>query len=50
MLSCHAEGVREFMLQKRDAPELHRAFHKGAARSVYRWTIENGRIVGGDAA
>ncbi len=50
VLSCHAEGVREFMLQKRDAPELHRAFHKGTARSVYRWTIENGRIVGGDAA
>ena len=50
VLSCHADGVREFMLQKRDAPELHRAFHKGTARSVYRWTIENGRIVDGEAA
>ena len=48
VLSCEAEGVREFVLQKRDAPELHRAFHKGTADSTCRWTIENDRITGGE--
>ncbi|HZJ15884.1 MAG TPA: small ribosomal subunit Rsm22 family protein [Chthoniobacteraceae bacterium] len=45
VLSCQAEGVAEFVLQKRDAPDLFRAFHKGTAESTYRWQIENGRIV-----
>jgi ribosomal protein RSM22 (predicted rRNA methylase) len=45
VLSCQAEGVAEFVLQKRDAPDLFRAFHKGTAESTYRWRIENGRIV-----
>jgi ribosomal protein RSM22 (predicted rRNA methylase) len=48
VLSCHVDGVSELMLQKRDAPELFRAFHKGDAHSTYRWKLENGRIVGGD--
>ena len=48
VLSCQADEVCEFMLQKRDAPELHRAFHKGRASSTYRWKIERGRIVGGE--
>ena len=46
ILSCHEMGVRELMLQKRDAPELHRAFHKGTAASTCRWTMASGRIVG----
>jgi ribosomal protein RSM22 (predicted rRNA methylase) len=45
VLSCQAEGVAELILQKRDAPDLFRAFHKGTAESTYRWQIENGRIV-----
>lgn len=49
VLSCQAEGVKEFMLQKRDAPDLHRAFHKGTADATYRWTMGNGRITGGEA-
>jgi len=44
VLSCQAEGVAEFMLQKRDAPELYRAFHKGSAAAVQRWTLEAGKI------
>jgi ribosomal protein RSM22 (predicted rRNA methylase) len=48
VLSCHAAGVGELMLQKRDAPELFRAFHKGEGHSTYRWKLENGRIVGGE--
>ena len=48
ILSCHENGVKEFMLQKRDAPDLHRAFHKGIAASTYRWILENGRITGGE--
>ena len=48
VLSCQDQGVQELMLQKRDAPNLHRAFHKGIAESTYRWKIENGRITGGE--
>lgn len=48
VLSCQAEGVRELVLQKRDAPELLRAFHKGIAATTYCWTLEEGRIVGGE--
>ena len=48
ILSCHENGVKEFVLQKRDAPELHRAFRKGTAETTYRWAIENGRIAGGE--
>jgi len=33
------------MLQKRDAPELLKAFkHDGAGTDFHRWTHENGRI------
>jgi ribosomal protein RSM22 (predicted rRNA methylase) len=48
VLSCQAEGVAEFMLQKRDAPGLFRAAHKGKLAPVYRWTLSDGKIVGGD--
>jgi SAM-dependent methyltransferase len=49
VLSCQHTGVAEFMLQKRDAPELHRAFHKRAAAAIYRWDLEDGKILGGSA-
>jgi ribosomal protein RSM22 (predicted rRNA methylase) len=48
VLSCQAEGVTDFVLQKRDAPELFRAGRKGQLAPVYRWTLENGKIVAGD--
>jgi len=48
VLSCHARGVTDLMLQKRDAPELFRALKKGALAPVYRWTIEEGKITGGE--
>jgi ribosomal protein RSM22 (predicted rRNA methylase) len=48
ILSCQAEGVAEFMLQKRDAPELFRAARKGGLAPVYRWRMERGRIIGGE--
>lgn len=46
VLSSQAEGVAEFMLQKRDAPELYRALRKGPEVPVYRWEIERGKIKG----
>ena len=49
VLSCQAEGVAEFALQKRDAPELYRALRKGTAAPVHRWTMSDGKIVGSDA-
>jgi hypothetical protein len=48
VLSCQAEGVSEFMLQKRDAPELHRELRKGWEAPIYRWTLEDGKIKGGE--
>ena len=48
ILSCQAEGVAEFMLQKRDAPELFRAARKGQLAPVYRWTRAAGKIIDGE--
>lgn len=48
VLSCQAEGVGEFMLQKRDAPELHRELRKLPEVPIYRWMLERGKIVGGE--
>lgn len=48
VLSCQAEGVAEFVLQKRDAPELLRAVRKSALAPVYRWTLAEGKIVAGE--
>jgi hypothetical protein len=48
VLSCQAEGVCEWMLQKRDAPELLREVRDGAEAPVYRWRVEKGKIVEGE--
>jgi len=45
ILSCQANGVAELVLQKRDVPDLFRAFHKGTDQSTYRWRVEGDRIV-----
>ncbi len=45
VLSCQVEGVAEFILQKRDVPELFRAARKGTLEPVYRWTLADGKIV-----
>jgi len=47
VLSCQAEGVRELVLQKRDAPELFRNIRRGKAGTVYRWTLRDGKISAG---
>jgi ribosomal protein RSM22 (predicted rRNA methylase) len=47
VLSCQAEGVRELVLQKRDAPELFRTLRRGKAGTVYRWTLRDGKIAAG---
>ncbi len=46
VLSCHAAGVADLVLQKRDAPALHKALRKGRAASVQRWEMRDGKIVG----
>jgi len=48
ILSCHEGGVTDLMLQKRDAPGLFKAAHKGRLGPVCRWTLDDGRIVGGE--
>jgi ribosomal protein RSM22 (predicted rRNA methylase) len=46
LLACEASGVRELMLQKRDAPELHRALRKSTEHPPQRWRVENSKILG----
>lgn len=46
VLSCQADGLREFVLQKRDAPKLMRALHKGTAAPIHRWELRGDRIIG----
>ncbi len=49
VLSCHAEGVTDLMLQKRDARRNFsaRGEKSALAQPVYRWTLE-GKIVRGE--
>jgi SAM-dependent methyltransferase len=46
ILSCGVEGVRELMLQKRDAPALFKTLGKTSEHPPYCWEIENEKIVG----
>ncbi|MCX6967017.1 MAG: methyltransferase [Verrucomicrobia bacterium] len=47
VLSCQADGVKELVLQKRDAPELLKAMKK-APGSLYQWEREGEKIRGGE--
>lgn len=47
VLSCQADGVKELILQKRDAPELLKAMKK-APGSLYRWERDGEKIRGGE--
>jgi hypothetical protein len=47
VLSCQAAGVSELILQKRDAPELHRAVVRSSEAPLFRWQLASGKIVGG---
>lgn len=44
ILSCQAEGVSEFTLQKRDAPEVLKEIRAGDALGLYRFTTAGGKI------
>jgi hypothetical protein len=48
VLSCQAEGVDEFTLQKRDAPALLREIQKDEEAFLYRWTLDDGKIRSGE--
>jgi ribosomal protein RSM22 (predicted rRNA methylase) len=45
ILGCDASGVSEFMVQKRDAPELFRALAKEREWPPFQWQIDNGKVV-----
>ncbi|MEQ1861023.1 MAG: small ribosomal subunit Rsm22 family protein [Chthoniobacteraceae bacterium] len=47
--SCAADGVRELMLQKRDGPELFKTLTKRIEWPLFRWQLDAGKIVGGNA-
>jgi ribosomal protein RSM22 (predicted rRNA methylase) len=44
ILSCDESGVRELMLQKRDAPSLFKQLKKGRASALQCWSLEGRRI------
>jgi ribosomal protein RSM22 (predicted rRNA methylase) len=46
VLSCQANGVAEFTLQKRDDPELFRLLRDAQRPQTHAWKLENGRILG----
>ncbi|HEY2341731.1 MAG TPA: small ribosomal subunit Rsm22 family protein, partial [Chthoniobacteraceae bacterium] len=48
ILSCQADGVDEFTLQKRDAPALLREVQKDEESLLYRWALEDGKIRAGE--
>ena len=45
ILSCQADGVKELVLQKRDAPTLHKEMKKDAG-SLYEWERDGDKIRG----
>ncbi len=47
VLACDAGGVQDWMLQKRDAPDLYKELRKCEGLPLYRWRVEGGRIVEG---
>ena len=46
VLACDSGGVRDWVLQKRDAPELFKELRKGESLPLHRWRVEEGKIVG----
>lgn len=49
-LTCTAAGVHDYMLQKRDAPEIFRTLTKTVEWPLFKLAIANGKIVSGDSA
>jgi SAM-dependent methyltransferase len=48
VLSCSATGLHDWMLQKRDLPEIFKALRKEDGVALYKWQTEGGRIVAGE--
>ena len=48
VLCCREEGVKEFTLQKRDAPGLYKILRKDRADTLQKWRYENGKILSGE--
>jgi ribosomal protein RSM22 (predicted rRNA methylase) len=48
VLSCAADGVTDWTLQKRDVPERFKALRKGSELPLYRFETEGERVVRAD--
>lgn len=46
VLACDAGGVQDWVLQKRDAPELYKELRKAESLPLHRWQTKGERIVG----
>lgn len=48
VLSCDASGLNDWMLQKRDLPQIFKALRKEDGVALYRWQTDGQRIVAGE--
>src|SRR6266498_1424826 len=44
IFSCQADGVRELVLQKRDAPPFFKSLNKARRISLFAWELDGSRI------
>ena len=44
LLGCEADGVRERMLQKRDAPEIFKSLKDPEAPLLFRWEAHGDKV------
>jgi len=44
VLACGSDGVSELELQKREAPDVYKAFKGGESSPLWRWDVEGARI------
>ena len=48
MLACSGAGVREYMVQRRDAPDLWQALKDLPSPALFRWRTEQDRVLAGE--
>jgi ribosomal protein RSM22 (predicted rRNA methylase) len=46
VLACNADGLTDWTLQKRDAPELYKEIRSAETLPMYRWKTAGQKIIG----
>lgn len=45
VLACDAGGVQDWVVQKRDVPQLYKELRKGETLPMYRWSVDGGKVM-----